>query len=271
MVRAFYLSLAASLVLVFAAETQAVLVQTQIFSETFNTNTTNLGTTVAAYPAWSGIAGGGNISVTGNQLQINKSGANEFLTNQTFNEEIWVKVDMGGVPNPGVSNGQYATALVIGNRAFQFFPGCCGGALRIYDFNPITGNIGTQLSTPGDIVMPGFTPSSNVMHHIELHSNNLGTLDLKFTNGSNPLNIYTQSFTFGGFVPGRVGFSALHGSNISSFDNLTISALREEVLPAPEPTSVALLGLGGMVLISVSRSRRRKHNVAATASENSSV
>jgi hypothetical protein len=257
MVRAFFLSLAASLVLVFAAESQAVLVQTQIFSETFDTNTTNLATTTAAYPDWSGIEGGGNISVTSNRLQINKSSNNQFLTNQTFNEEIWVKVEMGGIPNAGISNGQYATALVIGNRAFQFFPGCCGGALRIYDFNSGTGTIGTQLSSPGDIVMP-FTPASNVMHYIELHSNNTGTLDLKFTDGSNPLNIYTQSFTFGGFVPGKVGFSALHGSNTSFFDNITISALREEVLPAPEPTSVALLGMGGMLLMSVSRSRRRK-------------
>lgn len=263
MVRASYLSLVAALVLVAAAECQAVLVQTQIFSETFNTNTTDLGTTVAAYPDWNGLEGSNNISVTGNRLQIARPVAtnNYFLTNQTFNEEIWVTVDMGGVHGIGDSPGQYATALVIGNRAFQFFPACCGGALRIYDFNPMTGAIGASLSG-GDIGMP-FTPTETDMttpnlHHIALHSNNIGGLDLTFTDGNNPLNVYTQSFSFGGFVPGQVGFSSLHGVNTSYFDNITISALREEVVPAPEPTSAALLGMGAMALMSTARSRRRK-------------
>ena len=65
-----------------------------------------------------------------------------------------------------------------------------------------------------------------------------------------------------GFVPGSIGyFSAFSGSVQGStgvFDNLQVIALREEVVPIPEPGSLAMWALlVAPAMLAIRRNRRR--------------
>jgi len=139
---------------------------------------------------------------------------------------ILINVDMGYDGSAGTGS----TSLVLGANVINFHPGYPSppGAFRIDGL----GGSGNQ-----DM---GWIPGLGVLHHVEILSSPSGLFNIKVTDGSNPANVYTTSFTNVGSYGGQVGPSAV-GSQGAMFDNLLITAV-------PEPTSIAmsLVGMAGL-------------------------
>lgn len=252
MSKSILLTAVAALIVSFAFHSElsaATFIPTVIYSETFDTDAADLTAIEATYPELTGV-GGSQFSVSSGSVQLVRSGNNVLRTVDTFNEEIWVSGRVGIFSGTAGSN---AEGLVIGNRVFDFFSG--NGAFRIHNFNPTTGALGSQLSSPTNIPL-GFVPAYGELHQITVHSDNVGNFDVIVENTANPSMPFSQSFSFPGFVPGPVGFTGLFGSATTRYDDLTVVALREFV-PIPEPSSCLLLGLGALGLIRVTRNRIR--------------
>ncbi len=140
---------------------------------------------------------------------------------------------------------------MIGNRAFAIFPD--NGTLR-----PSIDTTSANYSTQQNV---GFSIVRNVMHHMEVVvTPNGGAADflITVTNGSSPFQSYTfPSYFDAGFVPGPVGFYNIYSTtNVGLYDNLEVISLVEFIPPAPEPSSMMLLGLGALVLVRVRRRQR---------------
>lgn len=149
--------------------------------------------------------------------------------------EIVINVDMGwnGADRvPPVGPGSGATGLRIGENNILFHPGFTGppGAFRVEG----PGGFGNQ-----DM---GFTPAVGVLHHMEIHSFPSGLFTLKVTDGSNPANVYTNSFTNLASYGGLIGPAAVAGA-VASFDNLSIRVVPEASTIALCATSILALGL----------------------------
>jgi hypothetical protein len=141
--------------------------------------------------------------------------------------EIVIKLDMGwnGQDNdPPVGIGFGGTGLRLGNNLFGFHPGYPGGALRVEGPG---GFGGTDM---------GWTSALAVLNHAEIHSFPSGLFTIKITDGTNPANVFTTSFTNPASYGGVVSLLAFAGGS-AMYDNLSITAA------VPEPSSVVLVGI----------------------------
>src|SRR5262245_3159312 len=92
----------------------------------------------------------------------------------------------------------------------------------------------------------GFVPQMGVLHHVEILSLPSGLFNIKVTDGNNPANMYTTSFTNVGSYGYQIGSAAV-GAASGMFDNLSITEV-------PEPAS---FGLGAAGLVGAIASGRR--------------
>jgi hypothetical protein len=153
----------------------------------------------------------------------NNPPASQFFTvtpaGYAAGSELVMNIDMGFDGQAGFG----ATALKLGANTLVFHPGYNGppGAFRIEG----TGGFGNS-----DM---GWVPPLGVLNHVEVHSFPSGLFNIKVTDGSNPANVFTTSFTNLASYGGDVGPSAI-GAPAAVFDNLTIRAV-------PEPSSIVIL------------------------------
>ncbi len=91
-----------------------------------------------------------------------------------------------------------------------------------------------------------------VLHHVEILSSPSGLFTIKVTDGSNPANVYTTSFTNPSSYGGEIGPAALAGPE-GMFDNLSITAV-----PEPASLGLAVAGLCGVFAAGRRRLRRTK-------------
>lgn len=147
--------------------------------------------------------------------------------------ELVIKIDMGFDGQAGFG----ATALKLGGNTIVFHPGYNGppGAFRVEG----TGGFGNS-----DM---GWVPPLGVLNHVEVDSFPSGLFNIKVTDGSNPSNVFTTSFTNLASYGGDIGPSAI-GAPAAIFDNFSIQAV-------PEPSSIVILL--GMVGLHFCGSRRR--------------
>jgi hypothetical protein len=148
---------------------------------------------------------------------------------------ILINVDMGYDGAAGTGS----TSLVLGANVINFHPG--------YPSPPGAFRIDGPGGGPNQDM--GWTPGLGVLHHVEILSSPSGLFDIKVTDGSNPANVYTTSFTNLGSYGGQVGPSAV-GSQGAMFDNLSITAI-------PEPTSIVMSVVGMLGFAFCGRKRRR--------------
>jgi len=213
------------------------------FFEPFNTPTSDA---VSTYPQFTADDGGSGLNpvryVNGSGVLRFGSGGFPYYPNfavtpsPTPTGEVVINVDMGwnGQDNdPPVGIGFGGTGLRLGNNVFGFHPGYPGGGDRIEG----PGGFGTS-----DM---GWTPALAVLNHVEIHSFPTGLFTIKVTDGTNPANVYTTSFTNPASYGGVVSLLAFAGGS-AMYDNLSITE-------APEPSSLVMLGLAA-VGISVRRS-----------------
>lgn len=203
------------------------------FSESFNTPSTDASFSTN-YPAFT-TTGVLTRSVDASGILRLGSGSNppaqtwtSVIPSPVPGGGILINVDMGynGLPGYG------AAALKLGANVINFHPGYNGppGAFRVD---------GPGGGTNQDM---GFVPALGVLHHVEILSSPSGLFNIKVTDGTNPANVYTTSFTNAGSYGGEIGPAAV-GAESGMFDNLSITAV-------PEPTSIvmSLVGLAGLCI-----------------------
>jgi len=213
--------------------------------EHFNTDTANL---AVDYPDYA-LTGNGSGSVSGQQLRLNSGGspALGFTTLSTLpaSPDYDIRVQLtstGGTPgnhNVGLFLGTGTPGSMGANdNLIVFHPGFATGALRVQG----TGGFGNT-----DV---GFTPAQGVLHTLAVHRDGAGTFTVTLSDGSNPANSFTTSWSNPSLTTFKVGVAtveALSGTPTGIYDNL---------FAIPEPSSVLLLGLGGGLLASRCRCRR---------------
>jgi len=158
-------------------------------------------------------------------------------TGYAAGSELVINIDMGFSGGAGTG----ATALRLGSNTMLFHPGYNGppGSFRVE---------GTGGYPNSDMV---WVPPLGVLNHVEIHSFPSGLFNIKVTDGSNPANVYTNSFTNAASYGGPIGPAAA-GAATAMFDNFTIQAV-------PEPSSIvtSLVGLVGLCLYGWRRGRCR--------------
>ena len=154
-----------------------------------------------------------------------------FISADTAGDVI-ISADIGGkdIGEPGF----YNVGLNIGWNTLLFHPGFGGGAFRI------EGPFGHSNQNMG------FTPATDVLHHMEVRINaDTGVFDITVTDGNDSNNVYTTSFTHTisptsrTSVVGIIGFHGAGGSSsigVGIYDNLIVQS--ETVVP--EPTTVVI-------------------------------
>ena len=174
----------------------------------------------------------------------NNPPASQFFTvtpaGYAAGSELVINIDMGFDGQPGFG----ATALRLGANTMLFHPGYNGppGAFRVEG----TGGFGNS-----DMV---WVPPLGVLNHVEIHSFPSGLFNIKVTDGSNPSNVFTTSFTNPASYGGEIGPSAI-GAAAAIFDNLSIQAV-------PEPSTIvtSLAGTVGLCIYGSRRGRCRDKN-----------
>lgn len=197
-----------------------------LFEETFDTDTANLAEFDATYTNFDATSG--NIFTSGGVAIATTSSVATILG---FNSDVTYSMDVGAVNN----NGAYNVGIQIGSNRIVFHPGFGGGALRVEG----TGGFGnTNL---------GFTPANTTLHHLEISQDaTTGVFDITFTDGDNAANSFATTFTNLAAVGQNVGITQTGGTASATglFDNFKV-----ETAAVPEPSSTALLGLGGLALL----------------------
>jgi hypothetical protein len=124
--------------------------------------------------------------------------------------ELVINIDMGF---EGLA-GQGGSALRLGDNTIVFHPGYNGpaGAFRVEG----PGGFGNSNM--------GWVPALSVLHQVEIHSFSNGLFTIKITDGLNPANIYTTSFTNLASYGGEIGPSGI-GTAVAIFDNFSIRAV----------------------------------------------
>jgi hypothetical protein len=130
--------------------------------------------------------------------------------------------------------------LVLGQDVINFHPG--------YNAPPGAFRIDGPGGAPNADM--GWVPPLGVLNHVEILSLPSGLFNIKVTDGSNPANVFTTSFTNAGSYGGEVGPSAV-GAPSAMFDNLSISAVTE-----PTTIVTSILGMTGLCFFGRRRSGR---------------
>jgi hypothetical protein len=209
------------------------------FNESFNTpsNDTSFSTN---YPAFTTTGVLSRTVDAGGILRLGSGSvpASTFTTVTPFPVPaggILINVDMGF--NGGAGTG--AASLKLGNNVINFHPGYNGppGSFRVD---------GPGLGTNQDM---GFVPQLGVLNHVQILSLPSGLFNITVTDGTNPANVYTTSFTNAASYGGEIGPAAA-GAPSGMFDNLSITAV-------PEPASLVLAAAGLLgTIVSAHRHRR---------------
>ncbi len=214
---------------------------TTLFLETFDTAAADTTAFNAAYPTFSTTAPAGKaVTASGGQAVITASDNSNFLAFAQvpgFAGEVTYSVEAGA----SNSGGNYNVGMIIGSTLVAFHPGFAGGALRVVG----PGGFGNQ--------NVGFTPANGVLHKLEVTQNfggTVGLFQLRLTDGNNPGNVYTNSWTDAALVNAPFGIyrDGPAAPETGFYDNLMATAI-------PEPGAASLLGLSLLGLIS---RRRRK-------------
>jgi len=165
-----------------------------LFTELFQTPVSGEAAFEAAYPPFNFT---GN---TGSTIDVNVSGVCVITGNPASGDQralipglyqtrkVWALV---GASNSG---GSYNVGLALGPNLVVFHPGYGGAALRVEG----PGGFGNT--------NVGFTPANNVLHLLQLRiTPSTGLVQLRLTDGANPSNSFTTSFTSPGVVNGSAG------------------------------------------------------------------
>jgi PEP-CTERM motif len=168
--------------------------------------------------------------------------------NPTPTGEIVINVDMGWENKSCVGCG--GTGLRLGNGSGTSSENTMA-FLPAYNAPPGFFLINGPGGTSGAQDM-GWVPALGVLHHVEIHSFPSGLFNIKVTDGLNPANVYTNSFTNPLAYGSDIGLLAVGGGS-AIYKNLSIQAV-------PEPSSIAILGLVGLCFCSWRRAQRRDCN-----------
>jgi hypothetical protein len=195
------LAVAATVLLLGAAAQGAV------YQESFDFDTTS---PAADYPAFSASLGTGTAQVSGGELDLTQpagSSAQRF-TRGGFAMPHTVSALLESSPG----GGGYNVGLIIGDNSIVFHPGFAGGALRVEG----PGGFGNT--------NVGFTPAANVAHQLDVAADGHGQFDLRLTDGNNPSNVFTATYTNPGAVGGDIGFRRQGNPGTGRYDDLTVSS-----------------------------------------------
>lgn len=208
-----------------------VMGSAQAVTLTFDTDAADNSAFIANYNGFA-VNGPDNVSVSGGVLTITKSTAGVTSTSVTrsgINGDAIYSVDLLG--NSGAIGG-YNIGITIGANSIVFHPGFGGAALRVEGDGGFTN---TNV---------GFTPAVGTAHRLEIRQTaSTGQYDITLRDGGNNANVFNTSFTNLASVGQDVGLRLSSGGVASaSFDNFQVTAV-------PEPSSTALLGLGGLSLL----------------------
>jgi hypothetical protein len=219
------------------------------YQQNFNTDTASLAETLAQYPDLVltpdyPIQGRPQDAVvTGGVLHISPQDGDSRLNISRPNDgDVTIKVDIGGA-SVNTGPGSWAVALAVGVNRLIFHPGFAApglrGAFRVEGFG------GSEY--PFVQYDMGFTPAENVLHHMEVTINEAtGRFDIKITDGANPANVFTHSFTNTNYptedpAGNRRTIAVLAAGGPSSgmglFDNISITPSVQEVAIDIKPGS----------------------------------
>ncbi|MBC8552984.1 MAG: PEP-CTERM sorting domain-containing protein [Candidatus Brocadiales bacterium] len=214
-----------------------------IFTETFDTDAVGKAAFESAYTDFTFTGDEEQVEVASGVLRIGPTNNDHMDADiNGFGGDILISGDVGAL----TGGGNYNVGMEIGDNTIVFHPGLSGGAFRVEG----DGGFGNTNI--------GFTPAAAVLHHMEINvTAATGLFDITFTDGVTPSNIYTASFTNLSSVGGIIGFhrGGTTGTGIGLYDNLIVENNAEAV---PEPTTIALLGIGLAGLAGAEVRRRRK-------------
>lgn len=219
-------------------------------AETFDTDSTDLATD---YPDYTLDLGGvGSARVSAGQLDIDLPSNQASSVNQTFlTDEIFSgPLKIFGLIGETADSATTASnvGLVFGTNRFVTLPG--------YDppGTPL-GKVYIGTASGSGFNWTGFDTDfaieQGILHKMEVETDGLGNFSFTFTDGNDPTNVLTGSFSNPANTVFPVGFGFFGASqNTSLFDNLM-------VLQVPEPCSVVLL-VTGLAAVALLVHRRRR-------------
>ncbi len=223
-----------------------------LFSETFDTDVANATAFAATYPDFSLSLSNGDATVVEGIAHLvpnPENGDNQDMkTTTTFaapavGELLKISVDIGAITT---QPGSFNVGLVLGENTLIFHPGLANwqgmdGVFRVGG----TGGFGNQ-----DM---GFVPATGTLHHMEVVVDSDGLHQITVTDGNDPNNVYSASFTNTGSLGSTIG--VLRSGNATGdgiYDNLEVS-----LVAVPEP-STFLLAMTMALGIAIFAGRRRR-------------
>ena len=176
-------------------------------TESFDTST-NVGRSAVYTPALVT----GSVSVNAGQLVLDSTADNaQTLLRSGLKRDHTIIAKLGA----DNSNGSYNVGLRVGENDIVFHPGYGGAGLRV--------------EGPGgfDNTNVGFTPGNNVLHELEVESDGFGTFQVTLTDGANPANTFTASFTNPDSVGGDFGPRRSGGATgMGFYDSITVDVAK---------------------------------------------
>ena len=196
-------AMVAALLVIAAAAAHAT-----VWTDGFDYDTANA---LADYPEYTWSPGTGTASVAGGVLNLTlpaTPNSVQAVTRAGFAMPHTYSALVGSTSG----GGGYNVGLNIGANSIVFHPGYAGAALRVEGL----GGFGNQ--------NVGFTPAPNVLHKLEVASDGHGRFDLTLTDGGNPANVYTASYTNPAAVGAPIGLRRSGSAGTGICDDLTVSA-----------------------------------------------
>lgn len=194
-----------------------------VITETFDLSATQ-GDIASVYPEWRFIPAGGfdnaTASVTGGQLRLGGDSSDptsfRFMTAPTG--AFTLDADLGAFPGDVCRN----VGIQVGENEIVFHPGYPGTALRVEG----TGGFGNT-----DI---GYTLAAETLHHVRLFGDGLGNFAVTLTDGLNPSNAFSGSFSnpasVGGFLSiTRASCTGYYGEAVA--DNFSLNVVSSNLPP----------------------------------------
>jgi hypothetical protein len=170
------------------------------------------------YPDWSFIPGAPSpdpsiVAVSGGQLRMAGTSLTQLQLLRTPVGAFTLDVELGAFPS---TFGSFNIGIWVGENSIVFHPGYPGTALRVDGPN---GFFNTDI---------GFTLAGSTMHRFRLVSDGLGLFTITLTDGLNPFNTFTKSFTNAGSVGGllsitRAGNLGISGGGEVRADNFVLT------------------------------------------------